>query len=145
MARILVVDDEPSFAGMLHDLLTDEGYQVTTHSDGATAFATIRRHKPDLVILDMNLGDPEGGWVVLDGVRLDQATANIPVIICSAHERFLQDHAAELREAGCCLLAKPFAVDDLIALIKRALMPGSRACRELFEPLPRSSPSNKRR
>lgn len=114
------------------------------HQEYPTAVAAIRRLKPDLVILDMNAGDPEDGWAVLDGLRLDPALAHLPVIICSAHTAFLKEHAAKLKEEGCCLVEKPFSVHDMLLLVEEAITAGSSACREQFAPLPRSSASSVR-
>ena len=51
-ARVLVVEDEPGVAGILEDLLTDEGYQVTVSVDGQ-ALAVVQADPPDLILLDL--------------------------------------------------------------------------------------------
>lgn len=134
MASIVAVNDDPEFLSLIDDLLTDQGHLVHTEIVGDRAFESIRRRQPDLVILDMRLGHPEGGWMILDRMRLDAQTAHIPAIICSADDRFLQTHAQHLQEEGSCLLLKPFAVPDLLALLAKALAPASTSCR-------RSSPA----
>jgi hypothetical protein len=50
------------------------------------------------------------------------------VIICSADHRFLQDKEEHLREKGCCVLEKPFSLEDLLATVAEALDPAIKAC-----------------
>jgi CheY-like chemotaxis protein len=125
---IAVVNDDQVFIDLLRDLLTEEGYDVLTHPSGETAYALIRKKQPNLVILDMRLEHPEGGWMVLDLLRLDPETADLPVIVCSADAHFLRAKAAQLREEGCCVLEKPFRLDKLLALMEEALHPEFRRC-----------------
>ena len=126
---IAVINDDKAFIELMRDLLTDEGYEIVTQNSGNAAYAMIRKKKPKLVILDMRLEHPEGGWIVLDLLRLNPETANIPVIICSADARFLRAKEAHLREEGCCVLEKPFRLDRLLSLIEDALDPSSRSCK----------------
>jgi DNA-binding NtrC family response regulator len=128
MARILIIDDDPDFLNMLDEPLTEAGYEVQTHAPGKNAYRLIRRQQPDLVILDMRIDDPEGGWVILDHMRLEQATAHIPVIVCTGDHDFIREHEQHLREEGSCVLHKPFQIDQLLALVAQAISPDSQAC-----------------
>jgi CheY-like chemotaxis protein len=128
--RIAIVDDDKLFVASMRDLLTDEGYEILTHNSGDAAYKMIRKKQPNLVLLDMRLEHPEGGWMVLDLLRLDPQTANIPVIVCSADARFLRAKAEQLREEGCCVLEKPFAIDTLLSIIDDALDPATKGCIE---------------
>ncbi|MDP9314644.1 MAG: response regulator [Chloroflexota bacterium] len=128
MARIVAVDDEPSFLELLQELLGDEGHLVIPVKRGDAAHNVIRRHRPDVVLLDMHLEHAEGGWMILDRMRLDAETAHIPVIICSADRVLLQQHAEHLMEEGSCILEKPFELEALLSTLATALAPDSRAC-----------------
>jgi CheY-like chemotaxis protein len=120
-ARILLVEDDPGVRSLMVALLGDAGYQTRTLAEGGQAYAIIRQERPDLVILDIQLERPELGWTILDVLRLDRVTARIPVIICSADHPFLQRHTPDLLAVGCCILEKPFTIDQFLRLVQLAL------------------------
>jgi CheY-like chemotaxis protein len=118
---IAVVNDDTTFLSLMHDLLTDEGYQVVLHIEGATAYQLIKQEMPDLVILDIRIEHPESGWVTLDLIRLDPATTRIPVLVCSADARQLREKADRLKQMRCDVIEKPFDLDDLLASVHASL------------------------
>ncbi len=63
--------------------------------------------RPDLVILDIRMEHQEAGWMVLDLMRLDPRTRDIPVIISSADHQALHEREAMLRPQGYAILEKP--------------------------------------
>ena len=60
MAKILVIDDEPSITNLVSAYLKPEGYQVYTASDGPSGLKAARAFKPDLIILDIMLPGMDG-------------------------------------------------------------------------------------
>ena len=86
--KIMVVDDEKHIRLLYSEELEDEGYQVVTVSNGYKLLEKIESEKPDLVILDIKLGD-------YDGLDLLQSIRNkfydMPVGICSAYDTFKED------------------------------------------------------
>jgi two-component system, cell cycle response regulator len=84
---VAVVNDDTEFLDLMNLLLTDQGYQTILHSEGKTAYRMIRQRKPDLVILYLRLEHPEGGWKIMELLRLDPDTTHIPVIVCAADSR----------------------------------------------------------
>jgi CheY-like chemotaxis protein len=124
---IAIVDDNVEMLEIVNLLLTDAGYQTIMCSDGTFAYQMIRHRKPDLVLLDLRMHHPQEGWVNLDLLRADPATAKIPVIMYSGDRAFLQQRGAELRAKGCDILEKPFRADELLNKIKRALPAAPRA------------------
>ena len=84
----MVVDDEKHIRLLYSEELEDEGYQVITVSNGYKLLEKIENEKPDLVILDIKLGD-------YDGLDLLQSIRNkfydMPVGICSAYDTFKED------------------------------------------------------
>ena len=86
--KIMVVDDEKHIRLLYSEELEDEGYQVITVSNGYKLLEKIENEKPDLVILDIKLGD-------YDGLDLLQSIRNkfydMPVGICSAYDTFKED------------------------------------------------------
>jgi CheY-like chemotaxis protein len=118
---IAVVNDDTVFLKLMHDLLTDEGFQVVLHVEGSGAYQRIKQELPDLVILDIRVEHPEPGWVTLDLLRLDPVTTRIPVLVCSADARQLRAKATRLRELRCDTIEKPFDLDDLLVRIREIL------------------------
>lgn len=114
---VAVVNDDTQFLRLVEMVLSSAGYETVLLFEGGTAFEDIRHHMPDLVVLDIRMESPEAGWIILDLMRLDTATADIPVIVCSAdHDQLLskEDYLATKR-AG--VLRKPFDIDDLVAKV----------------------------
>ena len=129
MARslIAVVNDDAPFLELMEQLLEEEGYRVLPINEGEQAYQKIKRQRPELVILDIRLGTPDTGWLVLETLRLDPALRNIPVIICSADLRALQEREEYLRRMDCECLPKPFDLDQLLTKMEKILGPSPRA------------------
>jgi CheY-like chemotaxis protein len=112
---ILVVDDDPAILDMLAELLSYEGYQVVTSSEGSVAVARASSEPPALILLDLMM--PEmSGWQVIDALRASPRTGAIPVVLMSAR-RDLPATAGELRVAA--FLEKPFDLDELLGIVAR--------------------------
>lgn len=116
--RILVIDDYEYLLYLLRSLLEDEHYQVSVISRGADAHERIRENPPDLIILDLKLGNMSG-LDILETLRSQEATANIPVLIYTA--AVLEAESVAMLVAGnptryrnVSVLRKPFEVDELL-------------------------------
>lgn len=120
---IAVVNDDPTFIALMCELLEDEGYATTAYREGPTAALFLQTTAPDLLVLDIRLEQPEGGWDVLQQLRADTRTRDLPVIVCSADRPFLQRRAAELQAYRCAVLEKPFRILELYALVDAMLLP----------------------
>ncbi len=115
---IVVVDDDRLTLKLMEVVLAQAGYQPILCADAEHAYALIRNQQPDLVTLDLQMrSDPEAGWEILSLLRVDAATAQIPVILCSGNGHFLQERREVLRAKGCAMLEKPFDPDTLLAKI----------------------------
>jgi CheY-like chemotaxis protein len=114
---IAVVDDDTDFLELMRLLLTEEGYNVVWLSESRKAYPSIRQLQPALVILDIRLEHPEGGWKVLNLLRLDPTTKDIPVIVCTADAVQLQTKTEQLKKHHAAPLLKPFDLDDLLVKI----------------------------
>jgi DNA-binding response OmpR family regulator len=75
------------------------------------------------VILDIWMETPEAGWQLLELLRLDPATATLPVLVCSADVVFLRAKEAQLLAEGYGVLVKPFGLDALLARVAALLPP----------------------
>lgn len=115
--RILVVDDDPTIRGMVADLLNNEGYAVLQAPDGAAGVALAEAHRPDLILLDLAM-PRASGLEVLESLRRNDPTREIPVIVVSAYAPLL---SADLREGATSVLQKPFAVDALLEEVEQVV------------------------
>ena len=128
-AKILVVDDEPFNVDYLEQELDDLGYDTVAAGDGAVALEAVRDEKPDLVLLDIMMPVMDG-FAVLEHLKADPATRDIPVVVISA----MSDLASIVR--GISLgaddyLPKPFEPVLLHARISAGLERKQRRDREV--------------
>lgn len=115
---ILVVEDDDLIRETLRQLFTDEGYLVTPAPDGAAAMTVLSTMRPDLVTLDLNLPGVTGGDV-LKMIRDTTTLEGIKVVIISAEATI----PARLRKAADEVVAKPFDLHALLALVKQLVPP----------------------
>ncbi|MHB0990462.1 MAG: HAMP domain-containing protein [Burkholderiales bacterium] len=80
---ILIVEDDPAFAGMLRDFAHERGFKALIAMQGHTAMMLARQYRPDAITLDIQLPDMSG-WAILDNLKHEAATRHIPVHIISA-------------------------------------------------------------
>src|SRR5713226_8550124 len=128
-ARIAVIDDDTIFVDLMHDLLANgEGYEVISNSQWIQSYEFIKDARPDLVILDLMMGREQTGWAVLQLLQEDPSTAHIPVIVCSAAEPALRQHACRLNNGTATVeaIVKPCDGDHLLGVIARLLKLRSR-------------------
>src|SRR5262249_16600962 len=115
--RILVVEDERAARQALSLLLTDEGYEVLTAADGATARSIALQQEPDLILLDIRLPDMDG-LTVLEKLRAGYCDA--AVIVMTAYAT--SSNAIKATQYGAFdYITKPINDEHLILLIRRAL------------------------
>jgi DNA-binding response OmpR family regulator len=118
---IVVVDDDPDFCQLIQDLLTEEGYQPVICASTDEAPATIRQHRPDLVILDLHVQRRGAGLRLLQQLRQEPATASILVLVVTADTPLLHQHGDWLQAHGVGMLSKPFDLDELLAQVRALL------------------------
>ena len=112
--RILVVEDDPSVRGLLQTLLSAEGYDVATASDGLAGLVKATSQPPALVLLDLMMPDL-GGVRVLEEMRDDPELADIPVIVVTGKVDAVPGMRSLLGDDNVFL--KPFAVGELLARV----------------------------
>lgn len=112
--KILVVEDDPSVRGLLQTLLSAEGYEVVTASDGLAGLVKATSSPPALVLLDLMMPDL-GGVRVLEEMRDDPELADIPVIVVTGKVDAVPGMRSLLGEDNVFL--KPFAVGELLARV----------------------------
>ncbi len=114
---IALVEDDPDILRLLDDLFGEEGYRTLTIPEGVAAHATIAREQPDLVILDLWLERQNIGWTVYDQLRTHAATADIPIIICSADVGAVRERSPDIAAYGDAVIEKPFDIAALLATV----------------------------
>lgn len=119
MRTILVVDDEVIFLDILHMLLQGAGYKVLTASDGLEAMEMVRRHRPDVALLDDMLPGMNGGEICLN-IKQDPQLRHIPVILYSAGAR-VRDRSFVEHVGADAVLYKPFKPEDVKGVIQACL------------------------
>src|SRR5690349_9925901 len=91
--RIALINDDTTFLALMRELLeASEGYEVLVCTQWQDTHGFVKREQPDLVILDVVMGGEEPGWRILELLTLDPQTRPIPLLVCSAAIRSLQDH-----------------------------------------------------
>ena len=94
--HVLVVDDEPDFAGLLQSILVQAGYSATTATNGEDALAEVRKRRPDLVTLDMKM-PRRSGVHFYRAVKKDPALRNLPVVVVTGLTRDDKDMENPIR------------------------------------------------
>jgi DNA-binding response OmpR family regulator len=112
--HVLVVEDDPSVRGLLHTLLSAEGYDVATASDGLAGLVKASSRRPSLILLDLMMPDL-GGIRVLEELRGDPALADVPVIVVTGKIDAVAGLQDILGEES--VFAKPFGVAELLARV----------------------------
>jgi two-component system phosphate regulon response regulator PhoB len=120
-ARILVVEADDAIRELMHLILTEAGYEVWTWADPTGVEARVLELKPDLVELSLWLTGPADGLDLIATLADNPATGTIPLLICSGDLPQMERHAEGWRAQGYGVLAKPFRVPDLLALVQSLL------------------------
>lgn len=127
--KILVVDDDAIILNTTSQKLQSRGYTALTAKDGATAIQTVRREKPDLILLDISFPvDAGGGAAAWDGFlimswlrRLDEAKT-IPVIVISGGDP-VKYKDRSLATGAVDFFHKPLDHDHLLAVVEQTMEP----------------------
>jgi len=117
LAKILVVDDEPSMREMLSDLLKSEGYGVLTVANGEKAVARVRDKKPEVVLLDMKMSGMDGIETL---TQIRELNKDVSIIIITAYGTMR--NVVEAMKLGIYdYVTKPFDIEKLKRLVEGAL------------------------
>src|SRR5512132_1098983 len=116
MAKILVIDDEPSIVNLIAAYLKPEGYEIHTAMDGPAGLKAARTFKPDLIILDIMLPGMDG-LELLSRLRRE---SDVYVILLTARTEET-DKIVGLSVGADDYVTKPFSPRELTARVKAAL------------------------
>ena len=117
--RILVVDDDKEITRLLRSYLEQAGYSVLVANDGGTALHTLRRERPDLLLLDLMLPDTDG-WTITRTIRSDQQLADTLIIMITARIEDT-DKILGMELGADDYITKPFNPREVIARVRALL------------------------
>src|SRR5579862_718234 len=110
--KVLIVEDNELNMKLFHDLLEAQGYETLETREGLSALSMARTHRPDLILMDIQL--PEiSGLEVTKWLKDDQELRRIPVVAVTAFA--MKGDEERIREGGCeAYLSKPISVGKFI-------------------------------
>jgi len=116
---VLIVEDNELNMKLFHDLLEAHGYATVLTRDGMDALRLAREHRPDLILMDIQL--PEvSGLEVTKWIKEDDDLRDIPVVAVTAFA--MKGDEEKIRQGGCeAYLAKPISVSTFLDTVKRFL------------------------
>ena len=117
--KVLIVEDNELNMKLFHDLLEAQGYETLQTREGLQALALAREHRPDLILMDIQL--PEiSGLEVTKWLKEDPDLASIPVVAVTAFA--MKGDEERIREGGCeAYISKPISVAHFLETIRRFL------------------------
>lgn len=117
MAQILLIDDEPMIRNSASQTLVLAGYEVLSFAEGMSALAHLTPDFNGIVISDIRMPSMDGLEVLQQALHIDK---DLPVILISGHADVATAVQA-MRDGAYDLLEKPFAANQLVEVVKRAL------------------------
>lgn len=117
--KILIVDDDPTILNVVKGYLGQAGYTVLSAADGNTAMHMLRREKPSLLVLDLNLPDKDG-WEITRWIRNDRSLSALPIIMLTARVDD-SDKIVGLELGADDYITKPFNGREVVARVRALL------------------------
>ena len=117
--KVLIVEDNDLNMKLFNDLLVAHGYGTLQTKDGVEALALARQHRPDLILMDIQL--PEvSGLEVTKWLKEDDELRSIPIIAVTAFA--MKGDEQKIRDGGCeAYIAKPISVASFMSTVERFL------------------------
>ncbi len=118
---VLVVEDHDLNRKLFHDVLEAHGYNVLQAKDGMEGWRIAREHRPDLIVMDIQL--PEvSGLEVAKWLKDDETLKSIPVIAITAFA--MAGDEEKILEGGCdAYIVKPISVSNFLQTVERLAKP----------------------
>lgn len=119
MPTILVIDDEPVILENIREILTFADYDVIEAEDGITGLEAARKHRPDLIISDIQMPGMDG-YTMLEEIRRDPLTQSIPLIFLTA-KADRESHRRGMETGADDFLTKPCTAQELESAVRARL------------------------
>jgi two-component system cell cycle response regulator DivK len=121
--RILVIEDQEDNRQILRDLLTSADFEVIEAADGEAGLAAAAAHRPDLILMDIQLPLMDG-YEATRRIKASPVLRAIPIIVITSYA--LSGDEDKARAAGCdAYFSKPFSPRQLLAKVCEYLSPGA--------------------
>jgi len=121
--RVVCIEDEPEMIDLVRLILGRKGFNVIGANGGIEGLETVRRLRPDLVLLDLMMPDMDG-WEVYQQIKADPSLREIPVVVVTAKaqsiDKVLGLHIAKVDD----YITKPFGPQELLESVEKILGPG---------------------
>ncbi|HHS97001.1 MAG TPA: response regulator transcription factor [Chloroflexi bacterium] len=118
--KVVCIEDEPEMIDLIRLILSRKGFELIGAVGGQEGLETVRRVKPDLVLLDLMMPDMDG-WEVYQQMKADEELKDIPVIVVTAKaqsiDKVLGLHIAKVDD----YITKPFGPQELLESVYRIL------------------------
>ena len=118
--RVVCIEDEPEMIDLVRLILGRKGFRVIGANGGVEGLDTVRREKPDLVLLDLMMPDMDG-WEVYQQMKADAELRDIPVVVVTAKaqsiDKVLGLHIAKVDD----YITKPFGPQELLESVAKIL------------------------
>ena len=117
---VVCIEDEPEMIDLVKLILGRKGFELVGAVGGREGLETVRKHKPDLVLLDLMMPDMDG-WEVYQQMKADEELKTIPVIVVTAKaqsiDKVLGLHIAKVDD----YVTKPFGPQELLQSVNKVL------------------------
>src|SRR5919109_1188179 len=114
--QVLIADDEALIRQSVRTVLAQEGFDVATAASGAETWLRFQEDRPDIVLLDLVLGDADGLDVLR---RMRQEAPDTKVILISAHGS-IESAVTAMKLGGYDFIKKPFELEEIVAAVRNA-------------------------
>jgi len=112
--KILVIDDDPAFAKLVGQTLTQKGYEVLSATSGGDGLRLLFDRRPDMVLLDVVMPGMDG-WKTCSRIR---EISDVPIIMLTGHEKTENDVVRGLDHGADDYVIKPVGSKELVARVK---------------------------
>ena len=118
--RVVYIEDEQEMIDLVKLILSRRQFEVIGASGGREGLDIVRRHLPDIILLDLMMPDMDG-WDVYQQLKAEKTTSEIPVIVITAKaqniDKVLGLHIAKVND----YIAKPFSPEELVTSVENVL------------------------
>lgn len=120
-ANIVVIDNDDTMRDLFTLCLKRRDWQVFSYSYDHINLAALKQHNPDIIILDFNHQDGGRGWELLQILKMEDTTANIPILITTTITDLSVEIRGYLSTRYINVVLKPFDVNNLLGLVQKTL------------------------
>jgi DNA-binding response OmpR family regulator len=120
-ARIVVIDNDEGIRHLFTVIFNHGGWQVFSYDYAHIDLVILQQLKPDLIILDFNIRENGAGWEFLRTLKMEDTTANIPILITTTLIRLSAEMQGYLLTRYIRVVNKPFDLDPFLLLVRHTL------------------------